>query len=932
MRKLLFVALLGWSGSAFAQFEICPINNMFASPATGSSGPLACRSIVSADLTVMTYTGITSLWTGTCNSSSFLRGDGSCQTISGGGNVTGSGLTTNANIIGLGGSAIGVVAGLTTDGTARYIAGVSTSQVGTVQLFGGTSGSSIITPPAIAGTNTVITLPNAASTLPIFPQEITFTGPTAARTVTLPDANITVARTDAANTFTGASSTTSWNMTTPVIAGGLTASGSGANTFAGSTGTFVTSSGANTITGAATFSSTLTSTSGLTSLANTTIAGPAATTALTLTQTARTSGVLPYIKYTIPTDTGQTAGTESPGIQGVTGTRTWATTGTIALQREIFFPGPTYASASASQTFTDVFNMYLTPPIAGTNAIFTRNHTFGIVGANTATSSIIGDFIVATTLGTAATSCGMGGGAVICGGAVTGNQLTSTVATGTAPLVVTSTTNVANLNAATLNGATFAAPGTIGGTTPSPTATITQLITTDPVATSAAAPTIASAATIAPTTAIAFVSGTTTINTITAPSPVSSGGGILALIPTGLWSLGTSGNIALACTATISEVVILTYDTTAAKWYPSCPGTGGSGIGTVGNTSTSPAFSGTNGTTLTGTTAGGLTLTVASGTNPAALALTGGTATTATDPGGAINITGGTGNTTGSGGAVTITGGQDAGTNAATAGNASLIGGSSAGSSSSPGNAVVQGGGGLFGAGGTASLIGGTGNNNSVSGGPVNVTGGTGGITANSGSITISTPNGGSSSGASGNIVMSTGTVSSGAIGTISFKPNSTNQLVLTSGSPATSAFTGTITVSAIASSGAAQTGYLCYNTSGGTITYDSAATCLISLEEFKDINGPITSALKEVLLLKPIWGSYKKQEPFKDYEVHAMFGARHTDSVDSRLTSHNEDGSVRGVRYQEMTALLTAAIQEQQKEIAALQKQVRALQKRVLH
>jgi hypothetical protein len=45
-------------------------------------------------------------------------------------------------------------------------------------------------------------------------------------------------------------------------------------------------------------------------------------------------------------------------------------------------------------------------------------------------------------------------------------QLTSTVATGTAPLAVTSTTQVANLNAATLGGATFAAPGAIGGGTP----------------------------------------------------------------------------------------------------------------------------------------------------------------------------------------------------------------------------------------------------------------------------------------------------------------------------------------------------------------------------------------------------------------------------------------------------------------------------------
>lgn len=46
-------------------------------------------------------------------------------------------------------------------------------------------------------------------------------------------------------------------------------------------------------------------------------------------------------------------------------------------------------------------------------------------------------------------------------------QITSTVSTGSAPLVVASTTNVANLNASSLSGATFAAPGAIGGGTPS---------------------------------------------------------------------------------------------------------------------------------------------------------------------------------------------------------------------------------------------------------------------------------------------------------------------------------------------------------------------------------------------------------------------------------------------------------------------------------
>ena len=51
-------------------------------------------------------------------------------------------------------------------------------------------------------------------------------------------------------------------------------------------------------------------------------------------------------------------------------------------------------------------------------------------------------------------------------GITTPAQITSTIATGTPPFVIASTTNVPNLNASFLNGATFAAPGPIGGGTP----------------------------------------------------------------------------------------------------------------------------------------------------------------------------------------------------------------------------------------------------------------------------------------------------------------------------------------------------------------------------------------------------------------------------------------------------------------------------------
>jgi hypothetical protein len=94
-------------------------------------------------------------------------------------------------------------------------------------------------------------------------------------------------------------------------------------------------------------------------------------------------------------------------------------------------------------------------------------------------------------------------------------------------------------------------------------------IATGLFATAAAAPTIASAGTIAPTTPIVFISGTAAIATITAPSPISAGGGQITLIPTGIFTTTTAGNIALATTAVVNKALTMTFDVTTTKWYPS---------------------------------------------------------------------------------------------------------------------------------------------------------------------------------------------------------------------------------------------------------------------------------------------------------------------------------------------------------------------------
>lgn len=103
--------------------------------------------------------------------------------------------------------------------------------------------------------------------------------------------------------------------------------------------------------------------------------------------------------------------------------------GTVATAVANSFATPTFTSTSVA-TFTDAFNAYMAGPVARTgNLTITRSHTLGIVDATSASSSITGGFIVAATLGTAATSTGIGGGNINTGGTLTtGGTITANTA------------------------------------------------------------------------------------------------------------------------------------------------------------------------------------------------------------------------------------------------------------------------------------------------------------------------------------------------------------------------------------------------------------------------------------------------------------------------------------------------------------------------
>ena len=142
----------------------------------------------------------------------------------------------------------------------------------------------------------------------------------------------------------------------------------------------------------------------------------------------------------------------------------------------------------------------------------------------------------------------------------------STITTGTAPLVVASTTNVANLNASSLNGATFAAPGSIGSgtagsgafTTLSATgvATLSAGTVSDPALTTSGDTNTGIFFPAADT--IAFVEGGTEVIRINSSSNVgigtSSPGAKLAVVGTGY-----------SPTITITDGATLNWDTSLGQ-------------------------------------------------------------------------------------------------------------------------------------------------------------------------------------------------------------------------------------------------------------------------------------------------------------------------------------------------------------------------------
>lgn len=114
--------------------------------------------------------------------------------------------------------------------------------------------------------------------------------------------------------------------------------------------------------------------------------------------------IIPFLFKNVFLNSGSfTASTEVPIVKFNGGTYKWGT-GSLGTQRFFYVPSNTITSTAAS-TFTNVYNLFVEAPIAGTNATITNNYALGLAGSLKIndTFNIVFDTTTGSKLGTSNT-------------------------------------------------------------------------------------------------------------------------------------------------------------------------------------------------------------------------------------------------------------------------------------------------------------------------------------------------------------------------------------------------------------------------------------------------------------------------------------------------------------------------------------------------
>lgn len=234
--------------------------------------------------------------------------------------------------------------------------------------------------------------------------------------------------------------------------------------------------------------------------------------------------------------------------------------------------GSTWAAPGTIGSGTPSTGAFTTISATG---VITSTLATGTAPFTVASTTVVGNLNASLLLGATWAAPGTIGSGTPSTGAFTtisaSGVITSTLATGTAPFTIASTTAVANLNASLLLGSTWAIPGTIGSTTPSTGAFTTIAasgVITSTLATGTAPFTVASTTVVGNLNVSQLLGATWAIpGTIGSTTPNS--GAFSTLTASGATTLtaGTASTTTGTGTLVVTGGVGLSGQLSANKWY-----------------------------------------------------------------------------------------------------------------------------------------------------------------------------------------------------------------------------------------------------------------------------------------------------------------------------------------------------------------------------
>lgn len=146
----------------------------------------------------------------------------------------------------------------------------------------------------------------------------------------------------------------------------------------------------------------------------------------------------------------------------------------------------------------------------------------------------------------------------------------------------------------------------------------------------------------------------------------------------------------------------------------------------------------------------------------------------------------------------------------------------------------------------------------------------------------------------------------------------------------ASATLSGQLVVTAMTQTAAAQSGTVCYNSGTGAVTYDATVGCLTSTMNAKNNWQAFSTqqALDIVTRLEAGTFTYKPNLGLPDGPQIGL-NAQQVALVDDRLVGYAPDGTLRGVRYQQASALYGLAIRALLNDLVSLRTRIEQLERR---